>query len=992
MPPKSKSKNAPNQHDKRHESGLAPPGKRITRKLSNGHLNGQPNGKPTSSVPPSPLPSASLNPPAKFPRTADPADAVEIAQDHATAPQWTERDRIGSDVSLEEAARLVEMGDAYQDPATSVEASGPACKTTSFNAAGCTLSSVSTLLAYYPLRDAISILILLLSLPPTLVLVIQALFASLTFVPPTASISLSTIPNVKEIFNSSNFGYPALATILFVDLIFWLCWLPVWKPLQNIFLDLSQAVIAVSLSGASASASGPTYSVATCTVIVCIVHVLRYKAIHLTALDYLRSVIHKMDIGLQVDVPSFATNFISSTPVDRGWMYTVFRTILGIHIVSQGVTTCIRRSLVKANEQSTNVPAITKSDTEAAPGSDPTSRSNSFVEGVQQWNVAQSTDGRLPGPSPAHRDGKSRESVNKKKRKQANQVRSQQPLWAAIASTKVTFVKEMEQRDAFDDAREAAKMNTNTSYISSNPDSNNNRIWISEVRDTGLVFNVELEAVTMEITEIAQEGTTVGPGIDKSKPFYVRINGAAWSSTRITMNPTEDDLATRSDRYTGEIFGLAPLSSYKCEVVSAISHKVLCSVSVITEPAPTAEQSASVSSQPSHQSIRPSSPTTMLKQSIQQAENKLNETRNRTKRNKKDQRAVHSDIKREINNLKSKLESSGGADDKQEKRLMQITQHKNQAEEATAELKGQIEALGEIPEREVADSESKRKNWQAASDAKTSAGKDFDKARSEAERELSALKSEISQTESKHEKLATRLNQRIQELENLSAKQEADVTAKQKRDAERVQATQARENEETQIRYHLASFETEYQKVMQKVHDSYQEVAALSSWSNHFAQPPPYPGYSSPPTPDNAILGANGSIPSPQASGFPTFGLSQPFQSPHHSAHASLSNNQQGAPRGRSSSMLSQYSGFTDLEPDQPRQQYTWPVESHAIAGAMMADEQKERQGSSSLGSGSTGSNSPRPVVSVGPIGPPSKNKDKTHSPTQSFGAVGSTR
>lgn len=994
MPPKSKSKIAPNQHDKRHESGLAPPGKRITKKLSNGHLNGQPNGKPTSSVPPSPLPSAGLTQGSKFPRTADSADAAEITQDHATPPQWTERDRIGSDVSLEEAGRCGEMGDVYQEAAPNVEAPGAACRRTSLNGAGATLSSVSTLLAYYPLRDAISILILLLSLPPTLVLVIQALFASLTFVPPTASISLSTLPNVKEIFNSSNFGYPALATILTVDLIFWVCWLPVWKPIQNIFLDLSQAVIAVSLSGASASANGPTYSIATCTVVVCAVHVLRYKAIHLTALDYLRSVIHKVDIGIQVDVPSFATNFVSSSPVDRGWIYTIFRIILGIHIVSQGVTTCIRRSLVKANEQSTNVPAITKSDTEAAAGSEPTARSNSVAaDNVQHSSAAQSTDGRPPGPSPSHRDSKPRESVNKKKRKQANQVRSQQPLWAAIASTKVTFVKEMEQRDAFDDAREAARMNTNTSLASSNPNSTTNHIWISEVRDTGIFFSVELEAVAIESTEGEGDGMSLHSGIDRSKPFYVRINGAAWSSTRITMNPNEDDFAMRGDRYHGEIFGLAPLSSYKCEVVSTPSHKVLCSASIITQPAPTAEQSVSASSQAPHQTIRPSSPITTLKQSMQQAENKLNETRNRTKRNKKDQRAVHSDIKREINTLKSKLESSGGTDDKQEKRLMQINQHKNQAEEATAELKGQIEALGEIPEREIAESEGKRRQWQAASDTKTAASKDFERTKSEADRELSALKSEIGQTESKHEKLAARLTQRTQELENLSSKQEADMTAKQKRDLERTQIAQRREEEESKLRLHIVSFDTEWQTVNQKTHDAYQEIASLQSWSTQSAQPPPYPGYSSPPTPDNAFPGANGSLGSPQSAGFPNFG-SQSFQSPLHSAHPSFSN-PQGGPRGRSSSMLSQYSGFTDLEPDQPRQQYSWPVEGHASAGATMMDDQKEREGSSSLRSGSTGSNSPRPdarPVVPGPIAPPSKNKEKTHSPTQSSGAVGSAR
>ena len=1006
MPPKGKSKNAPNQHDKRHESGLAPPGKRVAKKHSNGQLNGQPNGKPVSAVTPPALPSTSLNQGLKFPRTADSAEALpqHAARDHAAALEGTGRDRTYSEASLEERGQCGEMGDVNHDPTStppSVEAQAPACKNNVPTHAGTTLSTISTILSYYPLRDAISILILLLSLPPTLVLVIQTLFASLTFVPPTTSLSLSTLPNVKEMFNSPNLGYPALATILIVDLIFWVCWLPVWKPIQGIFLDLSQAVIAVSLSGASASTGGPTYSIATCTMIVCIVHVLRYRAIHLTALDYLRSVLHKTDIGMLPDVPLFATNFASLPPIQRGWFYTVIRTILGIHIVSQGVTTCIRRSLVKANEQSANVPAITKSDTEAAAGVEPNARSNTgLVEGSQHPTSALGTDGRPPGPSPA-RESKPRESSSKKKRKQANQVRSQQPLWAAIASTKVTFVKEMEQRDAADDAREAARMDTNTSTITTNTNYTTNHIWICEVRDCEIFFSVELSAdAATENLGSVQDGMSVSAGIDKSKPFYVRINGAAWSSTRILSSASEDDSDSKhGDSYDGEIFGLAPLSSYHCEIVGISSQNILCAANIITQSAPTAEQAASASSQPLNQALRPSSPITTLKQSIQSAEVKLNETRNRTRKNKKDQRAVHSDIKREINTLRTKVDSSGGSDDKQERRLMQINQHKNQAEEAAAELKEQIEALGDVPEDDFTESEARRRVWQSAVNSKNATNKDFENAKVEADRELSAMKSEICQTESKREKLVARRTQRTQELEKLFSKQQADMTAKQKRAFDRAQVLHRRELEENEIRSHLAAYDAETMNLQQKTHDAYQQIAALQSWSS---QPPPYSAYSSPPTPEGALPGANGSLSSPQSNGIPAFGP-HPFHSPFHSAQQSVSNTQTG-PRGRSSSMLSQYSGFTEpgeeyfYPSEQARSQYTWPMQPNATAGAAMMDDRKASEGSGSLTSGSTGSNSPRPDAKpftpgkagpVGTIGPPGK---VPQSPLTSPGAIGSGR
>lgn len=1006
MPPRKQAKNA-NQHDKRHESGLAAPGKRVTKQRSNGQLNGQPNGKPVPTVQPPALPPTGLNQGFRYSRTGDNANPVEaaaqtIVKDHAAGPDSAARDRTSSEASaIEEVAPDADMADNTQEESSTglnVDPQATPCKP-SPHARG-SLATVSTILGYYPLRDAISILILLLSLPPTLVLVIQTLFASLTFVPPTAGISLSTLPNIKEMFNASNMGYPALATILIVDLIFWVCWLPVWKPVQSIFLDLSQAVIAVSLSGAAASTGGPTYSIATCTTIVCVVHVLRYKAIHLTALDYLRSVIHKLDIGIQLDVPPIATSFLSPSPVERGWIFTVIRTMIGIHIVSQGVTTCIRRSLVKANERDHNVPSITKTDPEAAAGSEPMSRSNTGMgEGAQPSASASSIDVRQPGPSPAQRDGKPRESTSKKKRKQANAVRSQQPLWAAIASTKVTFVKEMEQRDAADDAREANTMDGTTNIpFASTFHQSTDRIWISEVRDTEIFFGVDLSPESaFESVDRMEEGITVSAGLDKSKPFYVRINGAAWSSTRLVSSAIGDESAGKSGtRFDGEIFGLAPRSSYECEIVGIASGQVFCSVSLITQAARTAEQAAAAPAPPQHQALRPSSPITTLKQSIQSAEAKLNETRNRTKKSKKDQRGVHSDIRREINTLRSKLESSGGVDDKQERRLNQISQHKTQADDATAEVKAQIEAFGETPSEVVTDSEAKRRTWQTALDARVVATRDLDATKLEADHELKDLKAEIWATKAKHEKLTLRHAQRKEELEKLMTKHQVDMTARQKRDYERAQMSQMRENEDGQLRFHISNMETEIGGYHQKAQEAYQQLAALQSWST---QQDPWPGYSSPPTPEGTLPGTNGSL-SPQANGFPNF-ASQPFHSPFHSAQPSMSNNNHG-PRGRSSSMLSQYSGFTDNGDEyvfpEPRQQHTWPVHGNASGGATVMEGRKESEGSGSLTNGSTGSNSPRPDAKpfipaagklIGPIAPPSKSRDKV---PPSPGAAGSGR
>ncbi|EME39972.1 hypothetical protein DOTSEDRAFT_91290 [Dothistroma septosporum NZE10] len=1012
MPQKGKStKNASNQ---RHENGLVPPGKRVTKQRSNGQLNGDSNGngKPTTAsvITPPALPSTGLNQGFKFPRSADTnstaADAAAVTrQDYAPHLDSAERDRTSSNASAESVGPCGEMADQAHEPtSTTPSAEVPTAadngKAYAAPAKG-NLSAVSTILAYYPLRDAISILILLLSLPPTLVLVIQTLFASLTFVPPTAGISLSTLPNIKEMFNSSNFGYPAMFTIFMVDVLFWVCWSVVWKPVQNIFLDLSHAVVAVSLSGAAATTGGPTYSIATCSIIVCLVHVLRYKAIHLTALDYLRSVLHKLDIGMPLDAPRFATSFNSVTPLERGMALTAIRTILGIHIVSQGVTTCIRRTLAnaKANEKDQVLPAITKTDTEATAGAEQTNRPTTGPsDGLQPPHHSGSTDGRPPGHPPA---SKQRESSSKKKRKQANQVRSQQPLWAAIASTKVTFVKEMEQRDAADDAREAATMdNTTTNPFVSATNTTTDRIWICEVRDTEIIFAVELSPESAAEGADGKDGSpSVPTGLDRSKPFFIRINGAAWSSARIMSNEGGEDEGTG---YIGEIFGLAPRSSYSCEVVSLATQRVLCSAGLITQPARTPEQAAAAPPPPQHQALRPSSPITTLRQSIMSAQAKLDDTRNRGRKTKKDQRAALADIKKEINTLRGKLDTTGPQDDRQKSRQQQLSQHKNQAEEATADIKSQIEALGEIPTDQIQKSQSKRRAYQSALDARKAADRDFEEARAEQDRELDALRNDIKASESKREKLAARSAQRTQELEKLQRDHQANLTAKQQRELEVAQRTHQREKDHEKLASLIAHMEAEANMYMGKANDCYAASAALAGWSTQ--QPTGYPGYSSPPTPEGVLPGSNGQI-SPQANGFPPGPFSQPFGSPfqHHASPAGAHPRPAGvAPRGRSSSMLSQYSGFTDNGDDlsfvhgDHRHQNSWSAQPNASAGA--AEERKPSEGdntSGSAGSGSggaslmngstNGSNSPRPEAKpfipgaataakpVGAIGPPSK-------------------
>ena len=91
-----------------------------------------------------------------------------------------------------------------------------------------------------------------------------------------------------------------------------------------------------------------------------------------------------------------------------------------------------------------------------------------------------------------------------------------------------------------------------------------------------------------------------------------------------------------------------------------------------------------------------------------------------------------------------------------------------------------MDALGDIPSNEVAQSETTRRKWQSATSTKSAANKELDNARSEGDRDINTLRAEHYQTKTKRDKAAVRLQQRSEELEKLISKQQADMTAKQK--------------------------------------------------------------------------------------------------------------------------------------------------------------------------------------------------------------------
>lgn len=583
-----------NRTTRDNENGLAAPvGKRISRQRSNPHLNGHANGAKLPSPPP---PASHLDDPMTQPAAAAASASAEDAgpyahanhsPPHPAASQHAHEHRLraASTVSLHGLDHCRQYDtDPFDAPGPLARAAAAAngTKTPPVYTPNM-LTVATTILSSCPLRDVLAILIILLQLPPTVLTVVQFLFATLTFVPPQAGTPLSALsafPSFTDIFQGSG-GTPSLFTIVFADALILVLWLVLWVPVQNFFLDLAQAVIAIALGGAAAGKNGTTNGIFICFVIILSNHLFRFRPLRQHILHFVYTGLARGGLEFLSSPPSMPT-FQESFSTPHGWP----RSLLGIHILAQGVVRIIRRSLSR-REAAQSLPTGKKTDPEA--GVHLQRSSTATIDSNAEVPNSSSTDGRPPGPPPTASTHKDKASSSRRKRKQATHVRSQQPFWAALASTKVTVLKEMESSRAANDAGEANAKDAN--HIGNAVwRLEDDRVWISEVGHSDISFRVSLSGGG-DFDDVQEQVESGGAGIDKSKPFYMRVNGADWSSTRIRSTlPEGYPGEEKNGVWVGEIFGLTGLSNYHCEFVRTKDHQVFYSTSLITSPSPVTEQ------------------------------------------------------------------------------------------------------------------------------------------------------------------------------------------------------------------------------------------------------------------------------------------------------------------------------------------------------------------------------------------------------------------
>ncbi|KAL6715600.1 hypothetical protein ACLMJK_006561 [Lecanora helva] len=922
-----------NQHNSRHENGIVAPGKRITKQKSNGHLNGSAEGSSLANGVPVASTTAHTSIRQSDKRVSgtaasskgglqDIGDLEERCQDTSkNALELLPNGVDHPDCSAEHVHRKIDVSSAKS----------PLAYENSI------LHFALTILRSCPLGDTIAILIFLLSIPPTLLTFTNALFAILTFITPTGASALPT--TFSEIFQGSG-GTPSLATIFLTDIIGLILWLVMWTPVQSLSLELAQAVVATTLGGGTASKKKGSDRTLLCMSIVTVSHVARHQWIPTRLFGYDWSAILSSIPSVSSNPSFFSRSDLVLSRSPSGW----FSILISLHILVQGLVHVARRWYQK-RDYAQAVSGSKRSDPEAIAGSPtrpihvPSSDSNSSAA-----TLPPEVPNKLPATIAKDWD---KVSTGKKKRKQGTYVRSQQPLWAAFAHTKVTVLREYEQNHRQSEV--AVSGASDTRNLGNAPfEAEDGYVWISSISPTSFRFNTSYFTMSDSAdTDFEKPSIIASAGIDRSKPLYVRINDTDWTSTIIERSDGTDDGA--DDRWAGEVSGLTPSSSYKCSFVQSEDGVVFHSVIVTTPPSLTAERDPSTalttSSQRSHRPSSPKTPITTLKESISIFESSLNESQTRQKRSKKDNKTTSSTLRREIDVSNSRISKLGGEDKAHFNRHLQWNQHIRQADDTTAQFSGEIELLGGLPEDDLILSRERKSDWDEARNQQASMRDDVLQSKELAAREKSTAHNEATTSQQKRERLTGRRNKLLDQHEKLESANTQGLDEKERKDSEQSARDLERLHFEQRAHEDVQTWQRVIQENMFVKQQTWQQVHIVES-----AFSPQQMSNES--NVDESFLPEGdlpGTIPrqaSAAAFRYPAFGSTdQPNSLRSHSGSL-----RRGEQRPRSTSIRSGTSTYVDFEDEDPAP----PMPTRAVE--MIREKGRKRSGGSVSGSGSSGS------------------------------------
>ncbi|CAP97562.1 hypothetical protein E8E15_009565 [Penicillium rubens] len=826
----------------RQENGLVGPGKKVTKQKSSGHLNG--NSGNGSATGPGASTHFDLSSVRSTSDTAVTPPTVSGKGGDSTKADGNVRGMLNGHSKGGEMASAQENGDVTQNGgiAGHVSRSGNS-KRSGSNASINPLQLASTILKSCPMYDTIAILIFLLQLPPMVLTLVQFLFASLTFMPPSGAAAGSLSSNF-DIFQGPA-GTPSLGTMIAMDGFCILLWgLFMWTWAQNFAIDLAHVQVAITLGGGGSGKNGGVNAL--CVGIVLLLHLVRSKGIQDFVLGHLVSAkVLSPDLLSQYSHLLPAEFRRSEAQTSPSWL----RSLLAVHILAQAATAMARRAMAK-NRSPTPLRAGKRGDTEASAGSQ--GQADSALES------AASVSSSFVGPDGQLKDGKDRFTSAKKRRRQANQVRSRQPFWAALASTKVTVMREYEHSRAIS---KTARNLTMTEEDLQGVSLDDGLIWITDVDSSSIKFAAGDFTDDPAVSGSFEAGRLGGD----MEPFYVCVNGALWATASICR--VSDAKGPSVVQWRGEIAGLAPNCAYTCAFVRSDTDEEICVMSVKTPTTADTEQVISAVSTPPQPTYRPSSPTTTLKNSIGNAESKLNEKRNRLKKTKNDHKAVISKIRKELENFNTRLHS-GNDENRQKQRSLQLERNIRQTEEATAVLEIQLDTMENVPEEEMEEWSAHKADFEREVELFNSTKEEVAAARTAAAQQVAALELELSQAIQKRERLQGRRTRVNEQYERIISANAQGLNERERRAAEQFAREQDQSKMESNFHEQFGSISQSVQDFQLRTSQLWQQASAIEQSIQQQQQQMLLE--SGPLTPEGNLPGTN---PLPETSG-PSFNAS----------------------------------------------------------------------------------------------------------------------
>ena len=819
-------------HNNRHEHGLVGPGKKVSKQKSNGNLNGASSGSAPSSGPSSQI---DLSASRSSSDTAI-APAVAVTKANGTVDLKSDGNEKGylnghgkgtSDMSNGQVNGAVSQNGVSGQSSRRADKSTMSNKRSGSNASVNPLQLAATILKSCPMYDTIAILIFLLQLPPMVLTLVQFLFASLTFLPPSGA-SAGSLTSNFDIFQGPA-GTPSLGTMIAMDgfcLLFWGLFMWTWA--QNFALDLAHVQVAITLGGGGSGKNGGVNAM--CVLIVLVLHLVRSKGIQDFVLGHLVSTkIVSPDILSQYSHLMPAEFRRTEPQASPSWI----RSLLAVHILAQAGTAMARRSMAK-NRSPAPPRSGKRVDTEASAGSQ--AQIDSAFESGASVSSYIGADGQLVAPA-GIKDGRDRLLSAKKRRRQAAQVRNRQPFWAALSNIKVTVMREYEHSRALTRTGRGLTMSEEDLQGVSLDDG---LVWITEVDSSSIKFAAGDFAM---VDDLSGSGACEAGrlGNEEMEPFYVSVNGALWATVAI-YKVSEVPKGSNVVQWRGEISGLAPNCAYTCSFVRSDTDEEICVMSVKTPATADAEQGKrallspyahslipeAVSSVPAppQPSYRPSSPTTTLKNSIINAEAKVNEKRSRLKKTKNDHKLAASKIRKELDNFNHRLHS-GTDENRQKQRSLQLERTIRQTEEATAFLEVQLDNMEHIPEEELEEWSTQKAKFDRELELFNSAKEELASARSSVAREVSSLESDLNSTIQRRERLQTRRARVHDQFERIVSANAQGLNERERRAAEQFAREQDQAKLEANFNEQFASITQSIQEYQLRTNQLWQRASAL---------------------------------------------------------------------------------------------------------------------------------------------------------------------